>query len=418
MRFGLIGERLGHSYSPEIHSMIGRYPYELLELAPSELPAFLEKRDFCGVNVTVPYKQAVIPFLDRLSDTAAAIGAVNTVVNRDGLLWGFNTDLTGLLALIRSVTPDLSGKKVLILGTGGTSRTARFAASRLGAAEILSVSRSRKPGAITYEEACSSHADADFLINTTPCGMYPAIDDAPIDLPPFSCLQGVADVVYNPLSTRLVLEARERGIPARGGLSMLAAQAVEAAELFTGSPCPPDTAGRILRELTVLKRNPVLIGMPGSGKTAVGRCLASRLGSPFVDLDDSVVRLAGKPIPRIFAEDGEDAFRAVESAAVRELAGQTGLVAATGGGCVLRRENVLRLKMNGVLLLLDRPLRYLSPSADRPLADSAEKLSALSAARAPLYRAAADTVVPVSCTVEETAAAAKLAFYKAIEEMI
>ena len=285
MNCGLIGYPLGHSYSPQIHRALADYDYHLWSLKPEELEAFLVKRDFAGINVTIPYKERVIPYLDQLSDTARAIDAVNTVVNRDGKLYGDNTDLAGMLALIRRMGLVLSGKKVLILGTGGTSKTARAAASQLGAAEVCRVSRGGREDAITYRQAAEEHGDAACIINTTPCGMYPDLGGCPVELDGFPRLEGVVDVIYNPLRSELVLSARQRGIPAEGGLYMLAAQAAYASALFRGCEA---TAGDIeLAYRTVLRQmeNIVLIGMPSSGKTTVGRLLAQRTGKEFVDTD-------------------------------------------------------------------------------------------------------------------------------------
>ena len=307
MNCGLIGYPLGHSYSPQIHRALADYDYRLWPLKPEELEAFLVKRDFAGINVTIPYKERVIPYLDQLSDTARAIGAVNTVVNRDGKLYGDNTDIAGMLALIRRMGLVLSGKKVLILGTGGTSKTARAAASQLGAAEVYRVSRSGRDGAVTYRQAEKEHRDAACIINTTPCGMYPDLGGCPVELDGFPCLEGVVDVIYNPLRSELVLGARQRGIPAEGGLYMLAAQAAYASALFRGCEA---TAGDIeLAYRTVLRQmeNIVLIGMPTSGKTTVGQLLSQRTGKTFMDTDAMVEQAVGMTIPAYFAAEGESA---------------------------------------------------------------------------------------------------------------
>lgn len=410
MNYGCIGEHLGHSFSPEIHRLIGRYEYELREVPKNGLDAFMRARNFRGINVTIPYKQAVIPCLDRISDAAAGIGAVNTVVNRNGVLWGYNTDFGGMKALIRRMRLDLSGRKVLILGTGGTSQTASAVARSLGAAEVLRVSRRKTDGVITYDEAITFHTDADVLINTTPCGMYPNTGECPIDPSRFEHLSGVVDAVFNPLSSRLVLKARELGIPAAGGLYMLVSQAVAAAELFTGAPCEPDAAERIYGQLLRQKRNLVLIGMPGSGKTSAGRKAAALLSRPLVDLDEVITARAGKPIPAIFSQDGEAVFRRIEGDVVREVALQNGLVIATGGGCVLHVENVENLRMNGRLIFLDRPLCDLVPTADRPLADSMKKMEWLYKARRKVYQTVTDVTVPVTGDIDDTAAATVKAF--------
>ena len=403
MTFGCIAEHLGHSFSASIHEKIDNYDYVLKEVSKDELDAFMKARDFRGINVTIPYKQDVIPYLDEIDERARTIGAVNTIVNRDGRLCGYNTDFGGMTALIRRMKLDLSGKKVLILGTGGTSKTANAVARALGASEALTVSRSKKENCLTYEEAARLHRDAQVLINTTPCGMYPQIDDMPVDLDSFPRLVGVVDAVFNPLSTKLVLSARKRGICAEGGLFMLVAQAVLAAEIFTGKTYASDTTERVYRELLSEKRNLVLIGMPASGKTTVGQAAAQRLGREFFDVDAYITQKAGTDIPTIFAEKGEAYFRDLETESVRELSARTGIVFATGGGTILRQENVDLLRMNGKLLFLDRPLERLLPTSDRPLGNTAQKIRQLYETRLPLYRAAADETVRSAETVEETA---------------
>ena len=403
MRCGLLGEKLGHSFSKEIHEKLGRYEYELIEVAPEKLDAFLTARDFDGLNVTIPYKQAVIPYLAGMSPRAEAIGAVNTIVNRGGALWGDNTDFGGLEALIRRMGPELRGKTVLIAGTGGTSRTARAVAQALGAAKIVRMSRGGRDGALTYEAAYAEYGGAEFLIHTTPAGMYPDVDGCAVDLSRLPALEGVVDVVYNPLTTRLVREARARGIPAENGLYMLVAQAVLAAEDFTGETFGGGTTERIYRELSFEKRSIVLTGMPGSGKSTLGALLAKRLGRTLLDTDAEIVRRAGMPITEIFAQYGEQHFRDLESEVIRDLSAQGGAVIATGGGAVLRRTNVDALKQNGTLVFLDRPPEALLPTDDRPLADNVQKLRALYATRYPVYTAAADVTVAVMGTPEETA---------------
>ena len=403
MKYGCIGEHLPHSFSKEIHGCIADYEYELKELAPDELPGFLMSRDFLGVNVTIPYKQAVIPYLDHISETALEIGAVNTVVNRGGALWGYNTDLDGLTGLIRRTGLDLSGRKVLILGTGGTSRTAAYAARKLGASRILKVSRTAGENVVTYEEALRDHTDAEIILNTTPCGMYPHPDAQPLVLRPFTHLIGIVDVVYNPLRTRLVLEARSLGLSAEGGLFMLVAQAVRASELFLDTAYPETLADSVYTQILRRKENRVLIGMPGSGKTSVGRALAGLTGLPFLDTDQLIVEKAGKPISDIFADSGEEAFRDLESEVIRDVALQGGRIISTGGGAVLRPENVIALRWNGRLFWLDRDPESLVPTADRPLADTAVKMKQLYARREPVYRSAADEIIPVRGTPEDIA---------------
>ena len=402
--YGCIGEHLPHSFSREIHGEIGSYAYDLKELTPEELPGFMTARSFRGINVTIPYKQAVIPFLDEIDETARAIGAVNTVVNRDGKLYGYNTDLYGLTRLIRRIGLDLSGKKVLVLGTGGTSRTASYAAEKLGARVVYRVSRTSREGSLSYEEVLQDHTDAEIILNTTPCGMFPKPAEQPLSLEPFTRLEGVADAIYNPLRSRLVLDARSRGIPAEGGLYMLVAQAVRASELFLDTSYPEDLTDRIYNAILRRKENLVLIGMPGSGKSAVGKILTETTGKPLADTDLLIVEKAGKPISEIFREDGEPAFRDLESEIIRELSLQGGQVISTGGGAVLRPENVTLLRQNGRLFWLDRDPDSLIPTDDRPLADTSEKMKRLYQEREPVYRASADVIIPVFGTPENTAA--------------
>jgi len=403
LNYGCIGEHLPHSFSREIHGQIGAYAYDLKELTPEELPAFMAARSFRGINVTIPYKQAVIPFLDEIDETARIIGAVNTVVNRNGKLYGFNTDLDGLTRLIRRIGLDLSGKKVLIPGTGGTSRTATYAARQLGAREIRKISRTGKEGSLNYEQVLLDHTDAEIILNTTPCGMFPEPDAQPLPLAPFRRLEGVADVIYNPLRSRLVLDARSRGLPAEGGLYMLVAQAVRASEHFLDTSYPDDLTDRIYDHILRRKENIVLIGMPGSGKSAIGGILAEKTGRPFADTDQLIIEKAGKSIPEIFREDGEPAFRDLETAVIRHCSKQGGQILSTGGGAVLRPENVTALRQNGRLFWLDRDPDSLIPTDDRPLADTAEKMKQLYRTREPVYRTAADEIIPVRGTPDDTA---------------
>ena len=404
----MIGEKLGHSFSREIHQRLGGYDYRLQELTPAQLPAFLEKRDFRGVNVTIPYKQTVIPLLDEVDPKAAAIGAVNTIVNRRGRLYGYNTDYDGMAALARHAGLTLKNKNVLILGTGGTSRTAMTVAADLGAAEIRRVSRTGRGDAITYEQAAD--LPVQVLINTTPCGMYPGCDGQPMDLSRFGWLEGVLDAVYNPLRTRLVLQARDNGARGQGGLYMLVAQAAAACRLFLDRPLPDGALDSVYRAIHGQKQNIVLTGMPGSGKSTVGRVLARQLGRELVDTDTEIIRLAKKPIPEIFAQRGERGFRDLESQVIQEVSRRTGLVIATGGGAILREENVRRLRQNGRIYFLDRPAEDILPTDDRPLARDMEAVRQRYAERYPRYTSTADAAVPVRGSAEDVAAAIREEF--------
>ena len=384
MEYGLLGERLGHSFSPQIHRDLAGYDYQLLPTPPEAVEDLFARRAFQGLNVTIPYKRTVMPLCDEIDPRAAAIGAVNTVVNQNGRLTGYNTDIDGFLYMARRAGVDMAGKKVVILGSGGTSRTTRAAAGELGAREIVTVSRH---GEDNYQNL-SRHADAQVLVNTTPVGMYPNWGQSPVSLESFPALEGVLDVVYNPLRTALLLQAEERGLPRSCGLPMLVAQAKRAAELFTGQNIDDSRAEAVLHGLRGQLTNIVLIGMPGCGKTTVGRALAGKLGRTFVDLDEEIVRRAGMPIPEIFAREGEAGFRERESALVREFGERTGLVVSTGGGVVTRRENYIPLKQNGLLLHLRRDPAAL-PTDGRPLSQATAP-EELWRRRAPLYAAFAD----------------------------
>ena len=396
MEFALLGEKLGHSFSPQIHRALVGCDYQLLPTPPEAVADLFRRRDFRGLNVTIPYKQTVMPLCDEIDPRAAAIGAVNTVVNRGGRLTGYNTDIDGLIYLARRTGVDMAGKKVVILGSGGTGRTARAAAGELGAAEIVTVSR----GGEDNYETLSRHADAQVLLNTTPVGMYPNCGVSPVSLDAFPHLEGVLDVVYNPLRTALLLEARERGLPCSCGLPMLVAQAWRAEELFTGSAIPAETVEAVLAGLTAQLQTVVLIGMPGCGKSTVGRALARRQGKAFLDLDRLIEERAGKSIPAIFAQEGEEAFRTLESWAVREAGARTGCVISTGGGVVTRAENCAPLRQNGVIIHLTRPLDRL-PTAGRPVSQSTD-LQTLWERRRGLYAAFADRTVDNGGPLEET----------------
>lgn len=367
-RYGLIGEKLGHSFSAIIHNKLFGYEYSLMEIPRDELDAFMRAKDFNAINVTIPYKQDVIPYLDEVSDTAKAIGAVNTVVNKNGKLYGDNTDFSGMCALIEKNGIDITDKKVVILGSGGTSKTANAVAKHFGAGEILRVSLYDEEGCISYADLNANHTDTQILINTTPCGMYPNIGESAVEVSNFNSLLGVVDAVYNPLCSKLVVDAKKQGIKAVGGLYMLVAQAAHAAERFVGKPVEKARIDEIFNELYSQKENIVLVGMPGCGKSTVGKYLAKELGKEFVDIDKEIELAEGRTIPEIFAADGEEKFREIESRVIKTVAARQGLVIATGGGAVLKSDNVDILKENGRVVFLDRPIENIVPTDDRPLA--------------------------------------------------
>ncbi len=401
MEYGLIGEHLPHSFSPEIHKKIGDYKYEIKELRPEELEDFLKNRDFKGINVTIPYKQAVIPFLDEIDEAAKAIGAVNTIVNRGGKLFGYNTDFGGLKALFERNKISVSDKKAIILGNGGTSRTAEAVLKSLGAQTVLKTDLVPAEGVITNEEAVLKHSDADILVNTTPCGMFPKLFGMAADPADFPNLSGVIDVVYNPLRTDFVQRAQSLGIPSAGGLYMLVMQAILAAERFFDEPVPKEKAEKIYQELLRMKKNIVLIGMPACGKTTVGKLLSEELGLLLFDSDELIIEKSGRQISDIFEKEGENAFRKLESEAIFALSGKTGAIISTGGGAILNPENIRNLSKNGKIYFIDRPLENLVPTSDRPTASTSEAIQKRFEERYPLYCRFADKIIDANCTAEE-----------------
>ena len=371
-KYGCIGKKLTHSFSKEIHARLADYEYELIELTEEEIPAFFEKKDFEAINVTIPYKQTVIPYLDSVSEIARRIGAVNTIVNRDGKLCGYNTDYYGMKALIERVGLDIKGRKVLVLGTGGTSKTARVVSADMGASEVLTVSRNKTDEYITYSEAVSLHSDANIIINTTPLGMYPDCESKPIDVTAFSRLEGVIDAVYNPLCTNLVLDAKKNGIKAECGLYMLVMQAVVAVEKFLNTEISKDAADKVFASVYASKENIVLTGMPGSGKSTVGK-LINVDGYEFIDTDAEIEKLCGCSIKELIASKGEKYFRDLESEVIREVSSESCRIISTGGGAILREENVRCLKRNGKLFFINAELSRLRATDDRPLSDTEDK---------------------------------------------
>ncbi len=410
MEYGLIGEKLGHSYSQMIHARLADYRYELKEVAPERLDAFIEARNFRGLNVTIPYKQAVMKHCAELSPEAMEVGSVNTLIVRpDGSLFGHNTDIDGFIYMLRRGEIDPAGAKTVILGSGGTSLTARAALTRLGAREIVTVSRK---GPVDYAALYAEHADAEILVNATPVGMYPKNGASPVELDRLPGVRGVADVIYNPEKTALILAAQAKGIPAVSGLSMLVAQAREAAELFAGHAIPAGRVEDIVSEIGAQTLNLILVGMPGCGKSTLGQAVAAALQREFVDCDAEIVRRAGKSIPEIFAQDGEGAFRALESGVLADVCRGHGLVISTGGGAVLRAENRDAMRQNGRVCLIRRALALL-PRDGRPLSASEDAVARLWEARRAAYETAADFPVENDGTVEEAAEKIREGFYEA-----
>ncbi|MBE6690891.1 MAG: shikimate kinase [Ruminococcaceae bacterium] len=390
IRAGLIGAKLGHSFSPRIHAALADYPYELFELEEQEVGSFLQKGDFDALNVTIPYKKTVMPFLQEISPEARRIGAVNTILRRpDGSLVGHNTDYAGFSDLVQDCGVPLQGKKVLVLGSGGASRTAVTVATDMGARAVAVISRNGEDNYNNLER----HADAEIIINATPVGMYPKNGAAPLSLSAFPCLQAVLDMIYNPARTALLLEAEARGIPHRNGLLMLVSQARRAAELFLNTVIGDNEVTRITNAIARDTENIILIGMPGCGKSTLGKEIAARLGRELVDCDAEIVKAAGCPIPQIFAERGEEGFRAIETEVLGELSKKSALVIATGGGVVTRERNYPLMHQNGRILFLDIAPDAL-PTDGRPLSQKRSP-AVLYAERLPLYRKMADEIIQI-----------------------
>ena len=410
MEYGCIGEKLSHSFSKIIHNEICDYDYELYEIKKDELKTLLTERKFKAINVTIPYKQDVIPYLDSIDEFALKIGAVNTIVNKNGKLLGYNTDFSGMCCLIENSKIDLKNKKVLILGSGGTSKTAFAVASYLGAKEIYKVSRKSTESSISYDDAYKLHNDAHIIINTTPVGMYPKIGESAIDISDFNKLEGVVDAVYNPLRTALVTLALKRGIKAVGGLYMLVAQAVFAAELFTDKAIDNGEIDRIYKKILLSKENIVLTGMPGCGKTTIGKALAKELNKEFIDIDDEIVKETGKPITEIFAEGGEELFRNIETQVIKRFSALQNCVISTGGGAILKEINIDFLKENGRIFYIDRPLEFLVTTDDRPLSSNREMLKKRFEERKDIYEATSDFKLRAGNDIHKNALALKEGF--------
>ena len=399
MKSGLLGRKLGHSYSPQIHSFLGDYSYDLFEKEPEDVKNFVLNGDYHCMNVTIPYKKDVIPYLDKLTPRAVQMGSVNTIVRgKDGGLMGHNTDYFGFTSMVLRSGIQVAGKKVLVLGSGGTSNTAVKALEDLGA-EVIIISRS---GENNYDNL-HLLADASVIVNTTPVGMYPKTGIAPVDLKKFPKLEGVLDVIYNPARTQLLLDAESLGLPNANGLWMLVAQAKEAAEYFQDKKLPDSLIASIHHKLSMQMQNIVLIGMPGCGKSTVAMALAEKMGRKIVDADAEIVRLAGKSIPEIFSQDGEEVFRDWETKVLESYGKQSGLIIATGGGCVTKARNYPHLHQNSIIFWLKRDLDLL-PTEGRPLSMT-NPLEDMYAVRKPLYEAFADHCIDNNGSLEDTLSA-------------
>lgn len=396
--YGLIGRKLGHSYSPQIHALLGDYKYDLFEMEEEDVEVFLKKREFDAINVTIPYKKTVMPFLDKIDDAALKIGSVNTVVKeKDGTLTGYNTDYYGFTYMLKKGGIDVNGKKVLVLGDGGASVTVQSVIRDLGAKEIVVASLFNEP----HYDQLDPHFDSEVIINATPVGMYPKNLETLVELDNFKNLQGVADVIYNPERTQLMLDAQKKGVNCISGLYMLSAQAKKAAEHFFGTQFEESVIDMIVKKLSFDLTNIILVGMPGCGKTSIGKVLAEYYGRKFTDMDALIVEKAGKTIPEIFEEQGEPGFRKIEADVAREVGKEKELIIATGGGVIVTPENHDALRQNGTVVFINRNIDVL-PKDGRPLSQRND-LHQMFEKRLPLYRSICHKEIDGNGTVEEVA---------------
>ena len=396
LRSGLLGEHLGHSYSPQIHALLGRYEYKLYEKSPDEVEDFIKNGEWDGINVTIPYKKVAASFCDELSDIARKLGSANTLVRKNGKIYGYNTDYYGFMSMVERSEISVKGKKAIVLGSGGASVTVCAVLETLGAG-VTVISRS---GEDNYTNL-TKHADAEIIVNTTPVGMYPKNGESAIDLRDFPNCKGVFDLIYNPLRTKLILQAEELGIPHKSGLHMLVAQAKKSSELFRDTTLDDELIEYIEARLSRELRNIILIGMPGSGKSVVAQAISRKIGREIIEVDAEIERVAGKTIPEIFASGGESEFRAIETKVLAEAGKQSGKIISTGGGCVTVPENYPLLHQNGVIIRIKRDVAVL-PTDGRPISQSSD-MTELARKREPMYRRFADFEVDNDGSLADTA---------------
>ena len=399
MEYGLIGEKLGHSFSKTIHEMIADYKYELKEIKKEDFNSFMESKDFKCINVTIPYKKDVIPYLDFISDEAKKIGAVNTIINKDGKLYGYNTDYYGLKLLIQKQNIDLNNKNVLVLGTGGTSLTAKAVLKDLNVKTIYQASRQANDNYISYSDIYKH--DINYIVNTTPIGMYPNNSGKLIDITKFKNLNGLVDVIYNPLCTNLVLDGKKLDIKSNGGLYMLIAQAVYAIKLFKNIEIEDSVIDDVYHKLLKEKLNIALIGMPSCGKTTISNILSKKLNKELFDTDELIVKKIGMEIKDYMKENGEAAFREIEKSVIEEVSKNNNSIISTGGGVILNEINIINLKQNGIVIFIDRDLKLLTPTASRPLTSNYSDLEKKYNERIDLYRAYSDAIVENNKSIDE-----------------
>lgn len=415
MKYGLIGGSLGHSFSKGIHEQLCDYTYELQPLNTEEFKDFMERKEFTAINVTIPYKQSVLPYLQMIDEKANRIGAVNTIVQRNGSLYGYNTDYDGFLYMLRKHHLKLSGKKAIIFGDGGAAQAVKAVLKDEVIQAFYSVRRQKTDTTYTYEEIVAHHKDAQIIINTSPAGMYPDCDGIPLQIEDFPHCTHVIDIIYNPLHTKLLVEAAQRGCYVIGGLEMLVAQAKYAIEYFQDCSLPDTCIDDIYRSILKEKTNIVLIGMPSCGKTTIGKALAEMLHKTYYDSDEELVKRYHRSIKDIIHQDGESSFRKLEAAMIKELSANNNCVIATGGGCIKDRTNMLHLKMNGILLWIQRDITQLLVDEERPLSSSKEAIQLLYQERKPLYQAYADAIILNNETIEKAVEDAHASYQQVLQ---
>ena len=411
MEYGLIGEKLGHSFSKIIHEKLADYTYDLYPIAKEDLDAFMKEKSFRAINVTIPYKIDVMPYLDEIDAKAKAVGSVNTIVNRNNKLYGYNTDFGGFAYLLEHNNISVKGKKVLVLGKGGASKAVIAVLKHLKAREIIIVYYKESPETVTYEQCRKLHNDADVIINTTPVGMYPNINDCPIDLKPYIQCQAVVDIIYNPIKTKFLLEGEKYDMKAIGGLEMLIAQAKYAVEIFLDIAIPEEKIDKLYKEILLQQGNIVLIGMPSCGKTTIGKELSKQLQKQFVDIDEEIVSKIGMSISDYFEKYGEEAFRDIEQEVIKEFSLKNNMVISTGGGCIKREINMTYLAMNGSIIFIQRDLSKLIIGEGRPLSCSTEALQQMYQQRLPLYRRYSHRTIENNTSTEKAIESVKIAYW-------
>ncbi len=402
MDYGLIGRHLKHSFSKVVHEKVESYNYLIKELEPEEIQSFMTRKNFKAINVTIPYKEEVIKYLDYKSPEVEALGACNTIVRKDSKLYGYNTDILGLKEAIRHANFDFNGRTIMILGTGGASKASKYVSNELGAKDIILVSRNKKEGSITYQELDNYYDKVDYLINATPVGMYPNNYDKPVDLSLFKGLKGVIDLVYNPLKTSLLLDAERLNIKAINGLYMLVSQALYSIDYFLDKETDKSKTDELVKEILNEKRNIVLIGMPTSGKTTIGQILSRRLHMTHIDTDQLIIKKIWMPIKIYFKLNGEEKFREIESDVIKEVSKQNSKVISTGGGSILKEENMINLKMNSIVIFLDRDKDSLYLSSSRPLINDRSDIDKLYDERIELYKKYADITIKNNGDIKES----------------